>query len=588
MKKLIALLLCLVMLLGIMTGCDPSTEKGNNIPIYLATEISNFDPAYANLDDASAQVLGLIYEGLFRINKDGKVEKAGADSVKVLDNESNNYYAIEITLKNNAWSDGISVQAADYIYAWKRILEPEYRGEAASLLFDIKNARAVNSGDVSIDDLGVSDVATNIIKIEFERKINYDKFYENLASIALSPLRENVVGKVEKDWSSNPTVLVTNGPFMVRSYSKGEELILERNATYMRDLKSDDLNEYVKPYRLAIDLSMDASEAYEAYKNGKIAYIGEIPLDKRAEASSDKNFKTQDALSVMSVMFNTKKAPFDKAEVRRALSLVLDRQAIAEKLVFAKPAEGIIADGVFNTQYGKKAQTFRAAGGSLISASANESEARQLLSSVGVSSGDIMLTVRKGNEADLAVAQYVESAWEKLGFKVEIEQLSARDYKNKDQYDLVQDRYLDKYDSGDFDVMLFDNNMLTTDAFGNLAMYARAFASGKMNMDISADSDDYELSPHISGYYSEAYDAKLEQAFAETDLNKRAEILHSAEQLLIQDMPVIPIVQLQRAYLATEDIEGLSVSKLGYTLFANAELENADSYNKEEETAAAQ
>ncbi len=587
MKKLLALLLCLVTVATVMAGCNPSTEKGNNIPVYLSTEITNFDPAYANLDDASAQVLGLIYEGLFRINKDGKVEYAGAKSVKILDNESNNYYAIEITLKPSAWSDGIAVQAADYIYAWKRILEPEFRGEAASLLFDIKNARAVNSGDVSVDDLGVSDVATNVIKIEFERKINYEKFYETLASIALVPLRENAVAKVDNDWSSNPTVLVTNGPFMIRTFDRGEALVLERNATYLRNIEDDDLNEYVTPYRLTIDFSMDASEAYEAYKAGKIAYIGEIPLEKRGEASSEKGFKTIDALSVTSLLFNTNKAPFDKAEVRRALSIALDRQELVSRIVYATPAQGLIPNGVFNTAYSKKASTFREVGGSLISETANVTEAKSLLSSAGVSSYDIMLSIRSGNEVDKAIAEYVKEVWEALGFKVEIETLRSRDYKNKEEYDLVEDRYLNKYDSGEFDVMLFDNNMFTTDAFANLAMYAKSFAGGAMNMDIGENEEDYQLASHISGYYNEAYDAKIEQAFAETDLEKRAAILHEAEQILMQDMPVIPLVQLKKAYIANGDLEGLTYSKLGYVMFTKADLDNAEKYEESEETTAA-
>ena len=237
MKKILALLVCFASLLTVLAACEPSTEKGPTIPIYLGTEIANFDPAYANLDDSSAKILGLIYEGLFRINDDGEVEYAQAKKVKVIDNADEDYYAIEITIKDTAWSDGTTVQAADYIYAWKRILEPEFRGEAASLLFDIKNARAVNSGDASIDDLGVSDVAANVIRIEFEGKTDYNKFYEKLASIMLVPLREIVVDKVEKDWSSNPTVLVCNGPFMVRSYKPSTELVLERNAFYCRDIE---------------------------------------------------------------------------------------------------------------------------------------------------------------------------------------------------------------------------------------------------------------------------------------------------------------------------------------------------------------
>lgn len=585
MKRITALIVCILTVLTVFAACAPSTEKGPNIPISLTTEISNFDPAYANLDDASVKVLGLIYEGLFRLNEDGEAEYAQAEKVKVLDDPDEDYYAIEITLKNTSWSDGTLVQAADYIYAWKRILEPEFRGEAASLLFDIKNARAVNSGDASVDDLGISDVQTDVILIEFEGKTDYKQFYRKLASIMLVPLRESVIDKVKKDWSSNPTVLVCNGPFMVRSYKAGDELILERNVYYCRDIEKDDLNESVEPYRLTIDLSMSPEEALEAYEAGKIAYIGEIPLSKRADYLSSKKVTVNDELSVMSVMFNTKKAPFDKAEVRRALSLAIDRNEIVKLLTFAKPAQGLIADGVFNAGYSKKAETFRKAGKKLISDTADVKGAKSLLSAAGVNGGDITLTVRKNSEGDLAVAEYIKGVWTSLGFNVTIEKLSPEFYTDENQYDLVKDHFADKYESGDFDAMLFDNNMISTEAFENLAMYSKAFAGGAMNMDISSDDDDYELATHISGYYNANYDKKIEKAFAEKDLEKRAKILHEAEEILMQDMPVIPLVQLQEAYAADDNLDGLARNYFGYELFTEAELDNADQYSAEETAA---
>ena len=123
MKKYVALALCLLAVALAFCGCRNNSDDstGSIIPIYLGTEIYDFDPATAYLDDATTAYFGLIYEGLFRINSSGKVEMAMADSVKVLDDESKNYYAIEITLKNTAWSDGTVVQAADYVYAFKRV-----------------------------------------------------------------------------------------------------------------------------------------------------------------------------------------------------------------------------------------------------------------------------------------------------------------------------------------------------------------------------------------------------------------------------------------------------------------------------------
>ena len=181
MKKIIALALCLVTVLSLFAGCGDGidkNDKGETIPLYLTDEISNFDPAYANLDDATMQIMSLLYEGLYKYDANGKVVKAQAKSVKKLDKPSKNYYAIEITLKNTSWSDGTPVLASDYIFAWKRILESDFRGEAANMLFCIKNARAVHNGDATVDDLGITDVSERVLRIEFEGKTDYSLFYE--------------------------------------------------------------------------------------------------------------------------------------------------------------------------------------------------------------------------------------------------------------------------------------------------------------------------------------------------------------------------------------------------------------------------
>ena len=572
MKKIIALLLCISAVLMASAGCTKdltNEDPGAIIPVYLSTEITNFDPAYSNLDKATTKVLGLIYEGLFSADSKGKPVKNQAKSVKVLDRPSDDYYAIEITLKNAYWSDGTQVQAADYIYACKRILESEFRGEAASMLFAIKNARDVNRGDLSIDDLGVTDVASNVLRIEFEGKTDYNKFYEYLASPMLVPLRENAVDKVKADWSSSSQILVGNGPFFVRTYTPGEKLVLERNRYYYRNIEEDSIKKSVTPYRLVINYKKTAEENLADFESGDLVYLSEIALSKRADYRSKAS--VSGSMSVLSFIFNTKTAPFDNADVRNALSLALDRSKIADTLVFAKPAAGLISDGVFEKSPSSKKSFRSGASEELISASANVDSAKALLKKAGVNGGDIKLTIHD-RDTDKAVAEYVKTVWESLGFKVTVEALGYKKYTNDQEYDLVSNLYNEAYDAGNFDVILTDNLMLSTDAFPNLAMYAKAFASGVI------DNDDYELTPHISGYYSEEYDKKITEAFAETDAAKRAALLHEAEAMLIKDMPVMPLVQLQDAYLKSSDISKLGSSYYGYSTFTKAVLRNISKY----------
>ncbi len=569
MKKILAVILSLLALLPLFAGCakdDDNKKSGPTIPVYISGEITNLDPAYGNLDQTAQKVMSLLYEGLFKYDSNGKVVKAQAKSIKKLDNPSKNYYAIEITLKKTGWSDGIPVQASDYIYAWKRILESDFRGEAANMLFCIKNARKVHDGDATIDDLGITDVSSKVIRIEFEGPTDYNQFYEYLASPMLVPLREFNVGRVPSDWSSNSTIMVSNGPYAVRAYTPGESMTLQANANYHGKVKAFRLN-----ITFATTKVLDDAAVLKRFENGEIVFDGEIPLKKRAELLKAKKVTVKDTMSVLSCIFNTKTELFSDADVRRALSLAVDREKIAQILTFAKPAKGLIDEGVFNTANGKKKASFRDKGEVLLDSKAKLSEAKSLLN--GKTLGEINLVVRD-DEADLAVADYLKKTWDELGFTVNINALGSVPYDGPNEIVLMDDQYLDAYESRSFDIILVDYTMFSTDAFGNLASFAVPFAGGAMDM----TTGKYELEPHISGYANPEYDALIEQAYAEKKAAKRAELLHKAEKMLLNDMPIMPLVELQSGFLKGKDLKGVKVNYFGMPDFTGATLKNASKY----------
>ena len=567
MKKTLALILCLLMTLTAFAGCanDGKTEedKGADIQLYLSSEIYSFDPATAYVDDAASQVLGLIYEGLFTIDKSGKRVKTGCDSYKIVDDEDNHY--IEFTLKYSCWSDGIQLQARDYVYTFKRILDPASHNEAASMLMDIVGAADVKAGD-SPDNLGVYDVGMTTLRVEFNQTVDYERFMDFMASPAMVPLREDVVNKVASDWATNSQIIVCNGPFMIRSFTAGDSLILERNQYYRRDLEHDGLKKYVTPYRLTINFKSTVEENFQAFLDGSIYYDAEIPLAERT--SYLKQAKTYDTMSETALMFNTSSELLSDANVRYALSIALDRKAIAELLTFATPATGLITNGVYETN--RKGKTmFAEKSGELISASANLSEAESLLS--GAKKGTITVTYRN-NQADAAVFEYIKGVWETLGYTVEGRaKLTYSSYQSENEYDLLHDQYIDAYQNGDFEVILIDYQMLSTDAFPNLAQFALKY-SGSAVADV--ENNDFTMMPHVSGYNSEAYNELIDRAYAEKDAAARAAILHEAESMLIKDCPIAPLVVNQRAYLISGELSGYKISGFGSSVFTKVKLKN--------------
>lgn len=565
MKKILSLSLVLVMLASVLAGCggiDPEADiKGAQIAVYFANEIRDFDPGYTVLDDDAAEVMNLIYSGLVSINSKGKVTYDLMKEYTVEHDKVRDTYKMYIELKATKWSDGRNLTADDVIFAWKRILDPEFDSPAASLLFDIKNAREVKCGDVSVDDLGIAAVDKYMIEIEFNEEIDYDLFIERLASPALVPLREDVVTNAS-DWARKSSSIVTSGPFTVKNLDANDKdgYTLERNNYYFRDKDKDNLDKYVTPHKIIVKYALDEEsklEALAAFENGEAFYIGDIPANLRAEY--EKSAKVTDIPSVHTYLINTENTLLSKPEVRRALSMALDREAIAELVVFAKPATGFVPS---MTSDKSANDSFRKNGGDVISKTADVAGAKALLAEAGVKGGSFTLA-HYNSETERAIAEYAASVWEELGFKVKVQE-----YANSAAFS-------NAYREGKFDILAVDYQMLSKDAFNAFAQYSIKFSG----MGIGMQYSNFDLVPHITGYTSEAYDELIEAAYAADSRADMSAALHEAEKLLCEDMPVIPIVFNQDYYIINKSvISGESSDYFGGKEFSKVKMKNYENY----------
>ena len=602
MKRIISLMLCLLMIGSVFAGCSsgPNDEdKGAYINMYLTDMVYDLDPANAFANESALKIVSLLFENLFYVDSNGNLKKELASKYVITEDEKTNEYSMIITIGEGTWSDGIAVTANDVVYAWKRVLDNENSFAAASLLFDIKNARAAKAGDASIDDVAVYALNEKEVYIQFEGKIDYDQFLLNISSYALVPLREEVVLRNGTDWAKKPATIVTSGPFKLRvarydtvTKSDGtialKEMVIERNTYYHRDPLEDAHDKAVKPYRLNINYDMTDEDIKEAYENGTLFYIGDIPLSLR-ETYKDEA-KITDALSTNSLVLNQNveiggKKLFADKNVRNALSLALDREAIANAVVFAKAATGLVPYGIFNADSAKK--QFREVGGDIIATSADVDAAKALLSTAGVKASDysFSISVAAYDEVHMAIANIIKDAWNALGFKVTVK---AVDVIVNDDYfkptestptDIKDDIMMESYKAGQFEVALVDLCALSVDAFSVLSVYAKPFSGEGMDM----TNFDYELTPHITGYDSETYNEIIEKAFAEKDINKRAEILHEAEKMLLDDMAVIPVVFNENAVLVRKDLSNIQFTYFGTPRFKKTKLKNYKKYLPVEE-----
>lgn len=591
MKNALSLFLVIAVLAAVFCGCSGgSDDKGAEIPVYISDQVLNFDPAYAYTDDAAVKIMPLIYEGLTRIDSDGKVKNALLDSY-TYNRQEDGTYMLECTLRTTCWSDGITVSADDFVYAIKRIMDPEFSSEASCLLYQLKNAAAVKSGDASIDDLGVRAADASILQFIFDEDIDVDVFLETLASPALYPLRERVVTTVD-NWSSTTQLLVSNGPFYVKQAKEGKSLVLERSQYYYRDVNKDKLDKSVTPYRLIINFSADKDlysedesitsnelaqmamlAAEEKYNS--IVYNSDIALEKRGETKTT----SIDMLTQHVYYFNTDNELFKDPEVRKALSLAIDRNAIVDIVKYAAASEGMIPSGVYADSARKT--DYREKYGSLISASADVDTAKSMLRSAKVTKGSFDIKC-KNSPVEKAIAEYVADVWGDLGFKVSVKTMGYKTLSASLEtmwYDLYSDRLADALKNKDFDVIAIDYTPKSTYAWASLAQFATGYTGAKISLkDITENPDYTPDTRHITGWQNDGYDKLISEAASETDMSAKSDKLAEAEKILMDEMPVMPLITYKNSYTKTSALKGLSEDYYGAVIFTKAKLKGYKDY----------
>ena len=575
MKRIISIALCLVMICGLLASCSTleGDDKGAIIDVYYTDELYNFDPALAYTDNSMVKVCSLIYEGLTRLDEDGNWEKAMMDSYTYETDEEEGEYKLTVELVASKWSDGRTVQAADFVFAWKRLLDPEFRGDAAALLYDIKNARKCKFGDCSIDDFGATSIDVYTLQVLFEHDIDVDEFFKTAASVALVPQRDDVVARNTEHWAQKTTTIVCNGPFALKEINYNKLLRIERNAYYKRDVDENErLDKYVIPWRIVTHYSYgDLEEQYNLFKKNSIFYLGNIPLAHRAEEA--KNAVITDEMATHTYYFNLNNDLFKDARVRQALSMAIDRNKIVEIVTYAKAATGFIPYGIDDANGKGDFRETADKNGALINSTADLEGAKKLLKEAKVKGGSFSITVNQNSEVDLEVAQYVAGVWKDLGFSVKLDKVTGSRLFTSEEglKGVFTDNYNEAYRNQTFDVIAMDMNMLTTNAYSTLATFATDFSGGGVNM----RSANYDVYGNITGYDDKDYNELIEKVFASTDSAEKTSLLHEAEAKLMSDMPVVPLYFIQDAYLINSKVlSGEKDTILGSRDFTMLKMKN--------------
>ena len=580
MKKFLSLILALALISGMLlvfASCGKAKDQGAEISVYLG-EVYDLDPTDYYVDSNAEQVMSLLFEPLFSVKKNGKLTcNAAAKKYKVDKRER----TITVELRESYWSDSTLVKAEDFLYAWRDILlEPNNANPAASLLYDIENAYEIKNGDLSIYELGVAVTETLELTITYREGANYMQLLKNLASVATAPVRQDVITEINSGyWSKMVNTAYTNGPFMISSIDyESDNFTLVRNSGYHQSLDVKDDTKIVRPSKLMSSFTLGSEEtrlSYTSIENNTVFYMTDMPLADRA--GNQKSAVVVDDLSTYTYVFNVENPLFAIKEVRQALSMAIDRDAIISAITFGTAANGFLPNTVLNTANGKAFSR-----DSLISTSAKLDEAKALLAGVDFSGIEksFKLTVNDDEESK-KIAELVSAVWTELGFTVTVDALApiANTVGKDDDAANIKDSAIqvlvNKAARGErsFDVIAVDWQMYSTDPFVALSAFATEFSGCG-----SLLPEDTTVYGSFGGYKNEEYDKLIAEAYAETDAKLRAEKLLAAEQMLVDSACIVPLVFNQSVTFVSKDISKLAYDGFGNFILTDLKLKNYEKY----------
>lgn len=546
-KQLAALALPAVLCISLLIGC---AKDGDGLALNLCVGPApvTLDPIYAQ-EITDQTILAHLYENLMRVASDGSGGTTVVNGMaKSVDTEKNHDGTVTYTfrLRSAKWSDGRSVRASDFVYAWRRLADPASQSPWASLLSVVSGYdEARKAGDMEL--LQVS--AKNESTFEVVLNGNYDWFLTQVCtSPATVPLRQDVVlrlkeagiqavGEGEKalPWWNDPTKLVTNGPFQVTSWEE-DTLHAAASERYYGD--------QLGPSELTFYFADTAAEGWALYDSKTADAVWPLPEGRLEELAANEDWTAIPTLSTYSAVFNCREGVFADPTVREAMQLAIDRNALAAAAgVTARAAEGLVPPGVPENEEGD----FRTVGGALLD---NDPElygerrdrARELLSAAGYDSG-----------SDLGELEYLYADEGADGMTAE----------------LLCQQWRDVLGIHITPRGVTEQELRTALQSGAYTVAGTALTAGGNDAECFLTAWTSHSSDNVAGYENSAYDTLMAIIANAPDGTARMGCLHDAEDLLIGDHALAPLYTEGTAWELRDTLTGAFRDARGWFGFAN-------------------
>ena len=497
------------------------------------------DPALNSAIDASNTII-TIFEPLLLINENNEVIGGQAESWEASEDGLTWTFTMRDGLK---WSDGTDLNAKDFEYSFKRMADPDtaapYAETCLGMIDGFEEAAGFPDADgnptvePNLDALNVKasdDGKTLTIVLAYPCSY-FDKI---VAFAAMSPVQKATVEANGDAWCTSPDTYVCNGPFMITEWTPSERIVLTKNPNYVGGWDSSK----IVSESITLLLLEDSSASFAAYNSGEAQLIKDVPTDEipsltKAEDGGD--FYVDTILGTYYVSLNLKRDAFKDAKVRRALSLAIDRDYVANTIMQGtySTADSIVGPGIVDEN-----GYFHDNGNApYISADyeANLAEAKKLLADAGYPNGEGYPTLEYStNDAGYHVplAEYLQQAWSDLGITLTISKMEWSSFtaaRRAGEYDVARNGWIMDYND--------PSNMLDL------------FCSGNGNND--------------GKYSNPEFDAAIE-ASRVADVSEHFAQLHKAEDILMEDTGCLPIAYYNDYWLQSPALKGTWHSPYGY------------------------
>lgn len=537
MKKVVSMMLATILVVSLFVGCIPKetdstvaepskTEEALKILNYnLGADPKTIDPSINSAIDGS-HIINNTFEALIR-EIDGEITNAMAESIDI--SEDGLVYTFH--LRDSKWSDDKPLVASDFEYGWRRVLNPETAAPYAPHMFYIKNAEAYYNGELAIEEVGIKAIDEKTFEVTLEAPTPY--FLSLITRPAFMPLRKDIIESAGDGWALNPETAVSNGPFIVETYTSGDKIVLVKNQNYWN-------KESVLVDKINCMMIVEASTALTAFEAGDLDIINIIPqAEIPNRIAMDQEFHVLPMLGTYYLEFNVNMEPLDDVRVRKALSIAIDRKAITENVKRGGeiPATGFNPVGLkdstgrdFNItagDYGVDVNT------------AKIEEAKALLAAAGYPEGKDfpeLTLLYNTSESHKAVSEAIQEMWKKnLGIHIELanqEWAVFQSTRTEGNFEICRGGYIGDY----------------PDPVGLLELMVEGSPNNHPQWLNKEFNDLIKASRYSKG-------------------EERDNMIYQAEKILMEDSPIAPLFYYTDPVMVKSNIEGWQKNSMSYWYF---------------------